>query len=73
MNNACRVNVFESSKNLIKKILDVFNLEFLFRFNDTIKISLHQLTYQVDISKDLSILNLLNLHLPFFWHINDVF
>ncbi len=66
MDNACRVNVFESSKNLIEKILDVFNLEFLFRFNDTIKISLHQLTYQVDISKDLSILNLSNLTYPSF-------
>jgi hypothetical protein len=54
MNDSSRVNIFECSEDLVEKILNVFYLKLLFGFNDSVKISFHQLTDQVDVSEDLS-------------------
>ena len=51
MDNVCRMQELECTEDLIDEVLDVLCLQLLFRLDDSIQISLHQLAHEIYLTK----------------------
>ena len=56
MDNIGRVKKLEGSKDLVDKVLDVLSNYLLPWTNNTRQVRLHELAYEVNVAKDLSII-----------------